>query len=116
MHQAQSEEGITLLRPSGHADSGMYTCLFFVCTTHVCMLLFMNELYAESNLIILYMLNIHVCFRFNVRLQLRYTGVLETTRIRRDGYSVRMSLAAFLEKFVCPMVFIYRIAFVHIHN
>lgn len=30
--------------------------------------------------------------------QLKYTGVLETTRIRRQGYSVRMTFEEFLER------------------
>ena len=30
--------------------------------------------------------------------QLRYTGVLETTRIRRDGYSVRVTFEDFLNR------------------
>ena len=34
-------------------------------------------------------------------MQLRYTGVLETTRIRRDGYAVRIALADFLNKCRC---------------
>ena len=34
-----------------------------------------------------------------VQQQLRYTGVLETTRIRRDGFSIRMSFADFLNKY-----------------
>jgi len=31
--------------------------------------------------------------------QLKYTGVLETTRIRRQGYSIRMTFEEFLEKY-----------------
>lgn len=30
--------------------------------------------------------------------QLKYTGVLETTRIRRQGYSVRIAFDEFLER------------------
>lgn len=43
-----------------------------------------------------------VCNRFNlsyVREQLVYTGVLETTRIRREGYAVRIPFADFVERY-----------------
>lgn len=33
-----------------------------------------------------------------VKVQLRYTGVLETTRIRREGYSHRIPFADFISR------------------
>ena len=33
-----------------------------------------------------------------VRAQLRYTGVMETVRIRREGYAMRITFAEFIER------------------
>ena len=41
-----------------------------------------------------------------VTIQLRYTGVLETTRIRREGYSHRIPFAEFLKRYVPQQLFI----------
>lgn len=43
-----------------------------------------------------------------VTIQLRYTGVLETTRIRREGYSHRIPFAEFLKRYV-PQQLLYHI-------
>ena len=40
-----------------------------------------------------------------VTIQLRYTGVLETTRIRREGYSHRIPFAEFLKRYVPQQLF-----------
>ncbi len=33
-------------------------------------------------------------------MQLRYSGVLETTRVRRDGFAIRMPFEQFLHRLV----------------
>ena len=35
--------------------------------------------------------------------QLRYTGMLETVRIRQSGYSVRLAFEEFIQRFVRSM-------------
>lgn len=40
--------------------------------------------------------------------QLRYTGIMETTKIRRDGYPLRLTAHQFMERYV-TMVTVYSI-------
>jgi len=40
------------------------------------------------------------CDRTKVAQQLRYTGVLETVRIRKEGFSHRLTFADFLRRYI----------------
>ena len=51
-----------------------------------------------SNSCVTYFVNIHFnIFPFLFYLQLRYTGMLETVRIRRAGYNVRLTYEEFIQ-------------------
>ena len=51
-----------------------------------------------------------------VCVQLLYTGMLQTTKIRREGYAVRPSFAEFVEKYASPhSILIDLLYFSYIH-
>ena len=52
-----------------------------------------------------------------VEMQLKYTGVLETTRIRKCGFPTRLTYEAFLKRYnIYIRIYVSRVLTLHVHG